>query len=167
MDDPVLLLNANYQPLAVHTTRRAIGLMLDEKAVLILNGRGFIRTVRARYPKPSIIRLNHMINIPRPHVRFTRQEIFRRDGYTCQYCGRKGGKLTLDHVVPRRLNGLSTWTNIVTACPACNRRKGGRTLAQARMKLHSKPYEPKPTALYRFSTFAKQYAEWVPYLEGW
>jgi len=167
MDDPVLLLNANYEPLAVHTTRRAIGLILDDKAVLILNGRGWIRTVTTSFPKPSIIRLNRMIKIPRPHVRFTRQEIFRRDGYTCQYCGRRGGKLTLDHVIPRRLNGSSTWTNIVTACAACNRRKGGRTLSQARMTLRARPYEPRPTALYRFSNFARRYEEWMPYLEGW
>ncbi|MBN2555319.1 MAG: HNH endonuclease [Anaerolineales bacterium] len=167
MDTPVLLLNANYEPLAVRPTRRAVGLMLAEKAVLILNGRGIIRTISAEYPRPSIIRLTRMVHIPRPHVRFTRQEIFRRDQLTCQYCGKQGGRLTLDHVIPRRLGGSTTWTNIVTACAECNRKKGGRPLAASKMQLLRRPFEPRPSALYRFTSYANQYEDWMPYLEGW
>ena len=167
MDTPVLLLNANYEPLTVRPTKRAIGMMLAEKAVLILNGRGIIHTVASTYPRPSIIRLNQMVHAPRPHVRFTRQEIFRRDEFTCQYCGRQGGRLTLDHVVPRRLGGETSWVNLVTACAECNRKKGGRPLNQSHMTLRRRPFEPKPSAAYRFNSYAARYLEWGPYLEGW
>ena len=78
---PVLVLNANYEPLNVCTTRRALGLMFIEKARLVMNGRGVIRTVSTSYPAPSIIRLDNMIKRPRPTVKLTKGEIFRRDNF--------------------------------------------------------------------------------------
>ena len=76
-----------------------------------------------------------MIRRPRPRVKLTRREVFARDGYTCQYCGRQTGDLTLDHVVPRHRGGAHTWDNLVTACKACNHRKGGKLLEEAKLRL--------------------------------
>lgn len=167
LSDPVLVLNANYEPLNVCTIRRAMGLILTGKADLILNGRGEIRTVRRVYPCPSIIRLERMIHRPRPRVKLTKTEIFRRDGHTCQYCGRKTRDLTIDHVVPRRLGGSHSWENLVAACPTCNHRKGGRTLEQAKMRLLQKPSAPPASAKYLFARYLRNNDDWHTFVEGW
>ena len=112
MQVQVLVLNANFEPINVCNTRRAIGLILSGKAALIANGRGYIRTVTQNYPRPSVIRLEHMIQRARPRVKLTRREIFRRDGFTCQYCGRHGTDLTIDHV----LASSSGWITCVDQC---------------------------------------------------
>ena len=164
---PVLVLNANYEPLNVCTTRRAVGLMISEKAQLIMNGRGVIYTISTEFPCPSIIRLSQMIKRPRPQIKLSKQEIFRRDNYACQYCGTRGTTLTLDHKVPRRLGGKHTWDNLVSACSHCNHKKGGRTPEQANMKLYQKPYAPKATAKYIFGRYLKKNTEWEQFIEGW
>lgn len=164
---PVLVLNANFEPINVCSTRRAIGLILSGKAALVLNGRGEIQTVSRSYPRPSIIRLEKMVKRPRPRVRLTKREILRRDDYTCQYCGQHPPHLTIDHVVPRRLGGKHTWDNLVAACPACNHRKGGRTLEQAQMKLLRQPTEPPASASYIFGRHLKDNQDWVPFVDGW
>jgi 5-methylcytosine-specific restriction endonuclease McrA len=99
----VLVLNANFEPIHVCTTHRAINLILSGKAILVLNGRGEIKTVSRSFPCPSIIRLDKMIKRPRPSVRLTKREILRRDDFTCQYCGQRFAYLTIDHIIPRRL----------------------------------------------------------------
>ena len=108
MHEPVLVLNANFEPINVCTTRRAVGLLLAGKAGMVVNGRGHIRTVKQLLPRPSVIRLENQVHRPRPHVKLTRREVFRRDNYTCQYCGKREGNLTVDHVTPRQ--GLVPWT---------------------------------------------------------
>lgn len=167
IETAVLVLNANFEPLNVCSTRRALGLLISGKAEMLLNGRGTIQTVRRAYPRPSIIRLEYMIKRPRPRVRLSKREIFRRDHYTCQYCGAQGGHLTLDHVVPRHLGGEHTWDNLVTACAQCNLKKGGRTLQKAHMQLRLTPAEPHPTANYMFGAHLADNQSWAPYLEGW
>lgn len=163
----VLVLNANFEPINVCNMRRAIGLMLAGKATLIANGRGEIKTVSASFPRPSVIRLEHMVHRPRPRVKLTRREVFRRDNYTCQYCGRKVANLTIDHVLPRHLGGAHTWTNVVAACPACNHQKGGRRLEEAHMTLINTPREPPASAQYIFGPHLPDNEEWLPYVEGW
>jgi 5-methylcytosine-specific restriction endonuclease McrA len=165
--EPVLVLNANFEPIHVCNTRRAIGLMLNGKAILVLNGRGEIRTVTRVYPRPSIIRLDKMIKRPRPNVRLTKREILRRDNNTCQYCGQRSTHLTVDHVVPRRLGGMYAWDNLVAACPSCNHRKGGRTLEQAQMHLLRSPKEPPSSAQYFFARHVGDNQDWLPFIEGW
>jgi len=167
MKEPVLVLNANFAPINVCTTRRAIVLILTEKASLVINGRGYIQTVSRNYPRPSIIRLGNMIKRPRPHVKLNRREILRRDQFTCQYCGTGVGTLTLDHVYPKHLGGPHSWKNLVTACSACNHQKGGRTLEQVGMRLKSTPREPSPSAEYIFARRTRQNLEWLPFLKGW
>ena len=165
--EPVLVLNANFAPINVCTTRRAIGLLLTGKASMVMNGRGIIKTISRDIEKPSIIRLGRMVKRPRPRVNLNKREIFRRDKYICQYCGNHAENLTLDHVIPRRLGGTHSWENLVTACAYCNHRKGGRTIEQAGMRLLKQPKEPVSTALYIFSHHVKSYDEWEPFLRGW
>jgi 5-methylcytosine-specific restriction endonuclease McrA len=131
------------------------------------NGRGHIRTARSTYPRPSVIRLKYLIRRPRPRVKLSKREIFRRDDYRCQYCGEQHSRLTVDHIVPRHSGGSHSWENLVTACSACNRRKGHRALADAHMQLRRQPFEPTPSAQYLYGRQAQQYHEWARYLEGW
>lgn len=167
MNEPVLVLNANYEPLNVCDTRRAIGLILTGKAEMVANGRGYIHTPRDRLPRPSVIRLEHMVRRPRPRVKLTKREIFRRDNYTCQYCGRQMAHLTIDHVMPRHRGGQHRWDNLVAACAQCNRHKGGRTAIEANMNLRHRPAEPAATANYLFGRHLADNAGWGKYIEGW
>ncbi len=167
MQAPVLVLNANFEPINVCNTRRAITLIIDGKANLILNGRGEIKTVRQSFPRPSIIRLEKMIHRPRPHVKLTKREVLRRDNYTCQYCGQHVPYLTVDHVIPRHLGGEHEWTNLVAACPHCNHRKGGRTIEQAQMHLLRAPSVPPASAAYLFARHLHENQEWLPFVSGW
>lgn len=165
--EPVLVLNANFEPIHICSLRRAVGLILNGKASLVLNGRGEIRTISRSFPRPSIIRLDKMIKRPRPTVRLTKREILRRDDFTCQYCGQRVSYLTVDHVLPRRLGGDYSWQNLVAACPNCNHRKGGRTLEQVQMRLLRPPQEPPASAQYFFARHLGDNTEWQPFIEGW
>ncbi|HML39663.1 MAG TPA: HNH endonuclease [Bellilinea sp.] len=167
MLDNVLVLNANFQPINICTVRRAVGLIITDKAALVVNGRGYIHTINQVVPRPSIIRLQHMVNRPRLRVKLNRREIFRRDNFTCQYCGKQGGNLTIDHVYPRHLGGQHLWNNVVTACAACNHRKGGRTLKESGMQLARLPREPQASAEYVFGRHLSDYDDWLPFLQGW
>ncbi len=144
-----------------------MGLILSDKATLVLNGRGHIHTTSRDVPCPSVIRLAYMVRRPRPTVKLNKQEIFRRDAYTCQYCSRELLRPTLDHVLPRHLGGPHTWENLVTACPACNHKKGGRTLEQANMELLNRPVTPPASAGYIYGKYLKHNEEWQDYISGW
>ena len=167
MRQSVLVLNANYEPLNICTMKRAVGMMMTGRAVLLVNGREQIKTATSSYPRPSIVRLSHMVYRPRLRVRLTRREIFRRDGYICQYCGQHTHHPTIDHVVPKHYQGEHSWENLVTACASCNRRKGGRTPREAKMPLRKRPIEPKASARYMFGHLTDMPGEWESYLQGW
>ena len=167
MNEPVLVLNANFEPINVCSMRRAIGLILAEKAAMVVNGRGHIHTINQLLPRPSVIRLEYMIRRPRPRVKLTRREVFRRDNYTCQYCGRRDTPLTVDHILPKRLGGQHTWMNVVAACPSCNHHKGGRRLNEVQMKLLHAPKEPPASALYMYGGHLKKNGEWEQFIVGW
>ena len=167
MQESVLVLNANFEPINVCNTRRAIGLILSGKAAMVVNGRGNIYTVTQALPRPSVIRLEDMVHRPRPRVKLTRREVFRRDNYTCQYCGKREGNLTVDHVHPRHMGGEHIWTNVVAACPHCNHRKGGRPMDEAHMRLLHMPKEPPASAMYIFGRHLNEFGEWAPYISGW
>lgn len=167
LHEPVLVLNGNFEPLNICSTQRALILVLNDKATIVQNGRGWVQAVSQAYPVPSVIKINRIILHPRQRLQPTRREVFRRDGYRCQYCGREIARPTIDHVVPRHRDGGDTWENLVTACPACNVRKGERTPEEANMALLSQPREPHATALYRFGRYLPRYENWRTYLEGW
>jgi 5-methylcytosine-specific restriction endonuclease McrA len=167
MQVQVLVLNANFEPINVCNTRRAIGLILSGKAALVANGRGYIHTISENYPRPSVIRLENMVHRARPRIKLSRREVFRRDGFTCQYCGKRAADLTIDHVLPRHLGGLHVWTNVVTACATCNHKKGGRRLDEAHMVLPHLPKEPPSSPHYIFGRHLADNNEWEPYIVGW
>ena len=163
---PVLVLNQNYEPLQICRVRRAIVLIYQGKAEMLENGVGFIHTASNVFPVPSVIRLAYIIRRPRPVPKLTRQEIFNRDNYTCQYCGLKVKPLTIDHIIPRYRGGQHTWENVVAACPACNRRKAGRTPAEAGMKLKNQPVRPRYRRLSLIAPYQHHptATEWRKYL---
>jgi 5-methylcytosine-specific restriction endonuclease McrA len=167
MEKPVLVLNANFEPINVCGYRRALGLMFSEKATLIMNGRGTIKTARENFPIPSVIRLQQMVQRPRLKVNLSRREVFRRDKYTCQYCGKTTAFLTVDHVLPKHMGGKHSWTNLVAACSSCNHHKGGRTLQESGMTLLHTPKEPSQAATYIYARFLDENQEWQRFLEGW
>lgn len=167
MNAAVLVLNHNYEPLNVCNTRRAMGLLLCGKAEILQNGRGVIRTPSTEFLRPSVIRLQYMVRRPSCRPRLSRREVFRRDDYTCQYCGRRSKNLTLDHVIPRHRGGSHSWANLVTACRSCNRRKGGRTPREAGMKLLRLPREPRESPYRVFASLLNQYEEWSDFILGW
>ena len=148
MNHTVLVLNQNYEPLNVCNVRRALVLVIDGKAEVLEEHNRFVVSASRRFAMPSVIRLVYMIRRPRPRVKLTRREVFIRDNYTCQYCGRQSGDLTIDHIIPRSRGGPHTWENLVSACKPCNHRKGGKSLIDARMALRTVPHEPSPGVYY-------------------
>jgi len=167
LDYPVLVLNLNYEPLNVCNVKRAMTLVVVGKAEVLENSRGIIHTPSTTFLCPSVIKLACTIRRPRPRVKLTKKEIFRRDNYTCQYCGHQAKNLTVDHVVPRHHGGQHCWENLVSACPACNHRKGGRTLQEAHMQLLRRPHEPHATSTYLFGRYLERNREWQQFIEGW
>ena len=161
---PVLVLNQNYEPLNICRVRRAVVLLYRGKAEMLENGSGFIHSANQVFPVPSVVRLAYMIKRPRPERKMTRLEIFHRDQYTCQYCGKETHQLTLDHVIPRHLGGEHTWENVVGACIPCNRRKAGRTPEQAGMKLLRPPCPPRGNKPFYISHHQQAQKEWLQYL---
>jgi len=144
----VLVLNASWEPLSVVSVRRAIVLLLKEKAELVEAARETLRAERVEFPVPVVIRLVTYVRIPAYlGPPFSRRALLIRDRHTCQYCGRSDGPLTIDHVVPISRGGETTWDNVVAACPACNHRKGDRTPAEAGMTLRSRPARPAYVAI--------------------
>lgn len=164
MGQAVLVLNQNYEPLNVCQSHRAVVLLISGKAEIVVNGRGHIRTCTGRFPRPSVIRLAHQVHRPRPRLKLSRRGVFRRDNFTCQYCGVQGNHLTIDHVIPRHRGGAHAWDNVVSACPTCNRRKGGKTVAEAHMALHHKPAEPSSSMRVLFRHYLDEYQDWAPFL---
>jgi 5-methylcytosine-specific restriction endonuclease McrA len=164
----VLVLNQNYEPLDVCSIRRAVILVIDGKAEILEALDAIVSSPNRTLPLPSVIRLIHLIRRPRPRVKLTRREVFLRDDYTCQYCGRDNVELTIDHVVPRSRGGGHTWDNLVSACKMCNHRKGGKSPAEARMPLRTVPHEPSPGAYYVIerSVLEAPTDGWQAYLPG-
>ena len=144
---PVLVLNLNYVPVNVCSVRRAIVMVDKGKAELLEQHEGSLHTVSGEIEAPAIIRLVYLVKRPFLPRRLSKKEVFLRDRFTCQYCGKKAQDLTLDHVIPRRQHGPHTWENVVTACNRCNLRKAGHTPAEARMKLRTVPRVPDPNPL--------------------
>lgn len=169
MDTPVLVLNQNYEPLHICNARRALVLVLGGKAeVLQEESDVHLHTSSDRFSVPSVVRMVYLVHRPRPRVKLTRREIFLRDHYTCQYCGKVSHDLTLDHVHPKSRNGKHTWDNLVSACKECNHRKGGRTPEEARMRLKRPPFEPRAGAYYAIQRRLRERprTDWLPFIPG-
>jgi 5-methylcytosine-specific restriction endonuclease McrA len=141
----VLVLNATYEPINVCTVRRAVVLLLKEKAEVIEPSERQLHSANSSITRPAVIRLTSYVRVPRDTHRrkITRRAVFARDDWTCQYCGSRN-QLTVDHVIPRSKGGGSTWDNIVAACAPCNRRKGDALPRAAGMTLAHPPRTPNP-----------------------
>jgi 5-methylcytosine-specific restriction endonuclease McrA len=146
----VLVLNATYEPLNVVSVRRAVLLLLKEKAEIVEAAEAWLRSERMALQIPLVIRLVYYVRIPRRFaLPVSRRTVVARDHYTCQYCGIQPGRsnLTIDHILPRSRGGETRWENVVAACGPCNRRKGNRTPDEARMPLACRPRRPRYLAL--------------------
>ena len=165
MKRSVLILNNDYSPHSICSIQRGFLLVYLRKAELVTEYvGGALRTVSRSYPMPSVVRLQRYVNIPYKQVELSRLNIFRRDGFECQYCG-VNKDLTLDHLIPRSRNGRSTWKNLVTACKRCNARKGDYTPEEAGLILRTTPFKPSFIMFLRdFSGL--NYEEWKPYLHA-
>ena len=160
----VLVLNASYEPLNVCSVRRAHVLVYKGKAELVEDLGRPLCSASDTFRWPHVIRLVHYVRVPRTVQRkISRRALFARDNWRCVYCGSTGGRLTLDHVVPRSKGGDSTWENVVTSCAPCNLRKGNRLLHEAQMELQHHPRPPAPVLFIRLST-PKIPARWEQYL---
>ncbi len=163
MNHRVLVLNLDYSPISICSVQRAFLLLYLEKAQMMSEVEDmFLRTVNNSFPLPAVIKLNRFVNVPYKSVELTRQNVFKRDGFECKYCG-TDNNLTLDHVVPRSKGGKSTWSNLITACKTCNAKKGDFTPHDAGLVLNGNPYKPSYIMFIRdFSGFVM--AEWMPFL---
>ncbi len=183
LDSGVLVLNRVFQPVHITSVRRAFSLLyqgvakaIDRQfqlfdfdswsALAAATGEDAVSTVSRRIRVPRVIVLVAYEHLPKARVRFSRFNIYARDDSTCQYCGRRfpRSELNLDHVVPRSRGGSTTWENVVCSCVGCNLRKGGRTPAEAGLRLLRPASRPRWTPVFRSASRRAFYREWVPFL---
>ena len=139
---PSLVLNATYEPLGVVPARRAVVLVLADKAEVIHHNGEAFRSEHLEIAVPSVIRLRYFVRVPyQRRAPLSRRAVFLRDGGRCQYCGAKAE--SIDHVIPRSRGGEHTWENVVAACERCNSSKRDRFLEDTPMRLRHRPQAPK------------------------
>lgn len=158
-----LVLNASYVPLAVVPLRRAVVLVLQEKAEVVEYSGEYVHSERMAFEIPAVIRIKHFVRVPYARrLPVTRMNVLKRDDYNCAYCTRHRAT-TIDHILPKAQGGLHTWKNVAAACRPCNGKKGNRTPEQANMPLLFKPFEPAGTeALVVVVGYVE--STWEPYL---
>ena len=189
LDSHVLVLNRLWQAINICTARRALCLLyMGEAQVVTENGGAFntfgfeewkdfsqnateedelVGTVSFKIRIPRIILLLFYDRLPSNEVKFTRKNIYERDGNRCQYCGKKfpTRELNLDHVVPLGRAGPTTWTNVVCSCIRCNARKGNRTLREVGMRLIRKPKKPRWHPFIKVSFSTRTHESWKHFLD--
>ena len=155
-----LVLNASYEPLCVVPVRRAVVLLLLEKAVVEQGTEALVRSERLTLVAPSVVRLQRYVRVPRrTRVPITRRAVLARDRDRCAYC--QGRADTIDHVVPRSRSGLHAWENVVAACARCNHRKADRLLAELGWELRFTPRVPHGAVA---AVGHVRHPDWEPYL---
>lgn len=166
---PVLFLDAEWRPLRIDSWQDAIAdFFLGKVEVVEYSRDRMITGVDRSFPLPSVVRVVRRFKRERIRIRFSRLNIYARDGFTCQYCAVRFATedLTFDHVLPRSRGGSTNWENIVTCCIACNSAKADRTPEEAHMKLRRRPRRPTflPSITVRMG--GEVPAEWRPYWSG-
>lgn len=137
-----LVLNASFEPLGIVPDRRAVVLVLSDKAVTVHESGVELHSERVTIAVPSVVRLRYYVRVPYERaVALSRRAVFHRDQSTCQYCG--GSADSIDHVVPRSRGGQHVWDNVVAACRRCNAAKADRLLDEISMTLRSRPARPR------------------------
>ena len=158
-----LVLNATYEPLSVVTARRAMVLLVREKAELVHARDEHWSSEHLSLPVPTVVRLNRHVRVPyHRRTPLSRRAVFARDLGRCQYCGRTAENL--DHVLPRSRGGDHTWENVVAACRPCNSRKGDRTPEEAGMGLDRYPQQPRAHGWLLIGLAAAPHPSWAEYL---
>jgi 5-methylcytosine-specific restriction endonuclease McrA len=142
---PALVLNADYRPLSYYPLslwpwQDAIKAVFLDRVDILAHYDEVVRSQRMEIQVPSVVVLREFVK-PRKRVAFTRFNLFLRDEFACQYCGSRHD-LTFDHVVPRKLGGVTSWENVVAACAPCNLRKGAKTLRESGLRLRQTPRRP-------------------------
>jgi 5-methylcytosine-specific restriction endonuclease McrA len=159
-----LVLNASYEPLCVVAARRAVVLVLTDKAVSVAVGDAVLHSARVEVPVPAVVRLTRFVKVPyRATVPLTRRAVFARDGGRCVYCG--AAATSLDHVVPRSRGGAHSWDNVVSACSRCNHVKADRGIAELGWRLGRLPAAPTGAA-WRVVGGRRVDPRWAPFLDG-
>ena len=157
-----LVLNATYEPLCVVPLRRAVVLVLAEKALVVESSERVMHSERLSVAIPTVVRLARFVRVPyRRDVPLTRRAVLDRDGHDCVYCGARAD--TIDHVRPRSRGGQHVWTNVVAACARCNHRKGDRLLAEIGWALPHPPVQP-PATVAVVMGWASREPSWDRYL---
>lgn len=158
-----LVLNAGYEPLAVVSFKRALVLVLNEKATVLAGANQRVRSVTAEFEMPSVILLSRYVRIPNSRrIPVSRRGVLRRDSQKCGYCG--GSANTIDHITPKSKGGKDTWENLVACCLRCNNAKGDHTLQEIGWSLRFKPGMPTGTA-WTVRGAERQQPEWTDYLQ--
>jgi 5-methylcytosine-specific restriction endonuclease McrA len=143
--ESTLLLSATYEPLKIISWKKAIVLFYLGKVEVVERYNRMVHSPTTAVPLPAVVRLQRYVKgIPR-RVKFSRQNLYHRDNYTCQYCHKThpSHQLTYDHVIPRSRGGETSWSNVVTACIRCNLKKGNKLLQQVNFQLLAEPREPR------------------------
>jgi 5-methylcytosine-specific restriction endonuclease McrA len=143
--ESVLLLNSSYEPLKIITWQRAVTLFFDGKVEVVEEYDHQIRSVSLVIKAPAVVRLLRFAKFGRQSPPFSRLNVFARDRFECQYCGKSLSvyTATVDHVLPRSRGGTTSWLNVVSSCSPCNRKKGWLTPDEAGMKLRGQPTKPQ------------------------
>lgn len=158
-----LVLNAGYEPLAVVSFKRALLLVINQKAVILAGShQQRVRSASAEYELPAVILLRRYVRIPNSKsVPLSRRGVLRRDGFRCAYCQKPAD--TVDHVQPRSRGGANSWENLVACCLRCNNLKGDRSLAELGWELSFKP-KPPSGMIWSIRGAEREQPEWSPYL---
>jgi 5-methylcytosine-specific restriction endonuclease McrA len=157
-----LVLNASYEPLSIVPSRRAVCLVLADKAETVEHDSHLMRSETLSVPMPLVIRLRYMVKVPfHRRTALSRRAVFARDDYRCQYCGRVAD--SIDHVMPRSRGGEHSWENVAAACRPCNLSKRDRTPDEAGLRLARPCRAPRATAWVVVSVTRVPEA-WKPYL---
>lgn len=157
-----LVLNASFEPLSVVAARRALMLVLSERAIVVHASGRVVRSEHLALPEPSVVRLAHYVRVPHgARVAVTRRAVFARDGHRCQYCGAQAENI--DHVIPRSRGGAHSWENVVAACRRCNARKEDHLPEEAGYVLRRTPRAPR-SHIWLLVAGGELLADWEPYV---
>ena len=143
MNQEVLVLNSDYEPLNVCNVRRAIVMVYLGKADVLHADDEQAAMNEDTFVVPSVVKLRGHIKRPLPELKLSRRTIFARDNYTCQYCGVTSKDMTIDHIIPKRAGGQASWDNLVCCCRRCNMKKSDKLMHQIGMKLARPARRPR------------------------
>lgn len=169
MDHHTLVLNPWMGPHRVCSWHDAICLVVKGAVDVLEEYDEVVSSPSVAFNLPAVVRLRKPVAAHKKGVKFSRVNVFTRDGFACQYCGAKKPMkdLNYDHVIPRVRGGRTVWENIVTSCYPCNDRKAGRTPEQAGMTLRRAPFKPKSLPMTQPLVGLRVVPSlWIPYLDA-